>query len=97
MGEEAASEKAEHAAQSYWANYFEIDDDGDMHEYQAETNAKLGEGVAASRRAAIAYFYEHVYGSPDDSDQCPWDGQTGLVAKIRVRVGIPVGSARLVK
>ena len=92
-----ASKKAEYAVRSYWENYFQIDDDGDMYEYQAETNTRVGDGLAASRRSTIAYFYEHVYGAPDDSEICPWDGKDGLVAKIRVRVGIPADSARLVK
>ena len=54
-----ASKKAEYAVRSYWENYFQIDDDGDMYEYQAETNTRVGDGLAASRRSTIAYFCEH--------------------------------------
>ena len=35
---------------------FDIDDEGDMFEYD-ETNQKLGEGMAASRRCTIAFFF----------------------------------------
>ena len=45
---------------------FDMDDEGDMFEYD-ETNQKLGEGMAASRRCTIAFFFEHTYGAPPSS------------------------------
>jgi hypothetical protein len=44
---------------------FDIGDEGDMFEYD-ETNQKLGEGMAASRRCTIAFFFEHTYGAPPE-------------------------------
>ena len=42
---------------------FDMDDEGDMFEYD-ESNHKLEEGMAASRRCTIAFFFEHTYGAP---------------------------------
>jgi len=47
---------------------FEINDDGDMFENTADKRRMVGEGLQASRRCAIAYFFEHVYGNPDESE-----------------------------
>jgi hypothetical protein len=45
---------------------FDMDDEGDMFEYD-ETNQKLREGMAASRRCTIAFFFEYTYGAPPSS------------------------------
>jgi hypothetical protein len=56
--------KAKAAAAASLAT-FDIDDEGDMFEY-VEANQKLGEGMAASRRCTIAFFFEHTYGAPPE-------------------------------
>lgn len=86
--------KASRAASLYWQTYFDIDDDGEMNERDDVHHQPLGEGMAASRRSAIAYFYTHVYGSAPEHD---WDGRGGVVARIRERIGAPEDSARLVR
>jgi hypothetical protein len=60
---------------------FDIDDEGDMFEYD-ETNQKPGEGMAASRRCTIAFFFEHTYGAPPEEE---WGGKGGVLHKIMNR------------
>jgi hypothetical protein len=57
-------------------------------------NVRLaGNALAASRRDAIRYLFEIVYGSPPEEE---WGGKGGTVVGISARLDIPANSARVV-
>ena len=73
---------------------FVFDDDGDMFERTTARNRMEGEGLQASRRCAIAYFFEHIYGNPAESE---WHGRGGVVAQVMLRLEIPTSSVNCVR
>ena len=50
--------------------------------------------LASLRRGAVAFLFEHAFGRPSSEN---WGGQNGTVARIRQVLGIPLGSAALVR
>ena len=52
-----------------------------------------GDALAASRRDAIRYLFETVYGAPPQEE---WGGKGGTVVGISARLDIPSNSARSV-
>jgi hypothetical protein len=73
---------------------FLIDDDGDMFENANDGHRMSGEGLQASRRCAIAYLFEHVFGNPAES---LWKGRRGIISQVMNRLNIPSESMRLVR
>jgi hypothetical protein len=75
-------------------NTFVIDADGDMFECTSTGSRMKGEGLQASRRSAIAYFFEHIYGNPGESE---WHGRGGILGKVMLRLEIPPTSVHCVR
>ena len=73
---------------------FLIDDDGDIFENATDGHRMSGEGLQASRRCAIAYLFEHVFGNPAES---LWKGRRGIISQVMNRLNIPPESMRLVR
>lgn len=72
---------------------FVINDDGDMFE-STDDKRMVGEGLQASRRSAIAYSFDHIYGNPAKSE---WSGRGGVLAKVMNRLDISPNSVHLVR
>ena len=82
--------RARKAAKACWAVVVD-EKTRDWYEY---TNGKLTSTLASQRRGAIAFLYEHIHESPDESE---WKGTDGTIQKISRALHIPLGSAALVR
>jgi len=76
------------------ARIYDINDDGEMFECTADKRRMVGEGLQASRRCAIAYFFEHIFGNPDESE---WAGRGGVISRVMKRLHIPLNSMHLAR
>jgi hypothetical protein len=85
--------RAMHATMSRKIITFVINDDGDMFECTADKRM-VGEGLQASRRSAIAFSFDHIYGNPARSE---WSGRGGVLAKVMHRLDISPNSLHLVR
>ena len=74
-------------------NGFYTDFDGVLWE-KRPNGERVGEGLEASRRTAIAYLFECVYGCPGEGQ---WNGRGGVLAQVMCRLNIPVGSMACVR
>lgn len=70
------------------------------YDFHAEVMESISRGLAESRRHAIRFLYEYIYGAPpehDDEGISLWNGPEGTMTLIRHRLLIPEGSAELVR
>ena len=108
MADETARKRAKTAVAAWWSRWDEyrvwrapqLMRDFGCYDFHAEVMESISRGLAESRRHAIRFLYEYIYGAPpehDDEGISLWNGPEGTVTLIRHRLLIPEGSAELVR
>ena len=89
-GAKARFDKARTASQAAWTPIFDDEEDT-----TTPVKKRLGKN-AAKRRHAIQYFYEHIFGAPEEDPEV-WDGHDGVVHAIMRAIDAPDGSRDCVR
>ena len=108
MTKEAATARAKTASQVSWSEWdayrawrnLPAHKQFSDYDFKVDVHGSMSRDLAFSRRHAIRFLYERIYGAPPEEDEdgkSLWNGPEGTMTLIRHRLFIPEGSTELVR